>query len=195
MTPGEGPSDYWGPVPVFVACHGADTAAVDLGHGSMRCLGCSWRFDAADTDPGPDGRRFPPAHQRQVPAHEQAVGTLIQIAGLIGVDPSHPAVEQAIWQTTSSAGTGTHRPLHEMVASGLCELARVLTVSAANTAAARHLDKLAAFHADTDEAPFFTEATLYDLVGKDTARTLLSLVASAQRSMGAAPAGSGSTDD
>lgn len=188
MALSDSSSDYWGPAPVFVSCHGADMGAVDISGGRMRCLGCSEVFAVAETDPDPAGgdRRFPPAHQRQVPAHEQAVGTLTQIAGLIGVDPTHPAVEQAIWVATSSS-SGPRRPLHDMVASGLCELARVLTVSAANAAAAHHLDELAAFHADGDDAPFFTEATLYDLVGKDSARTLLALLASAQRSTGPAP--------
>lgn len=187
MTSRDGASDYWGPVPVFTPCHGADTAAVDIGGGRGRCLGCSEVFDAADLDPDPagSGKPFPPAHQRQVPADEQARSTLTQITELIGLDPRHPGVEQALWLATTSSGR--HRPLHDMVAVGLCELARVLTVSGSHAVAARDLDELAAFRATGDDAPFFTEATLYDLVGKDSARTLLALLASAQRSVGPAP--------
>lgn len=200
MTPGdvssgEGPSDYWGPVPVFVPCHGADTAAVEVVTGGRsRCLGCSAVFDAADLDPDPDGgnRRFPPAHRRQVPADEQARSTLTHVAELIGLDPRHPAVEQSLWLATTSSGAS--RPLHDMVSSGLCELARALTVSGSRAGAARDLDEFAAFRIEGDPAPFFSEATLYPLVGKDTGRSLLALLAAAQRSMGPA-SGAGPADD
>ena len=166
---------YWGPVDVHVGCHGVSIDARAPRHGnSWTCAGCLDGFPEEDLTAGEPGfpggpGKFPPPHQRRVRSDEQARTTLGDVAGLVGLDTRSDVVADALWAVTNRDGPS--RYLDEMVAAGLIEIARLLTVR--NAAAAASAAVAALTELRVDGTPFFSEAALSPLIGKDDARTVL----------------------
>lgn len=100
------------------------------------------------------------------------VGQIRQTLGLVKQDIGHPeqAAEEAM-RRNDNVDLG--------VAAGLQVIVNALIKRGSNAAAAKAISDLSALHLEGDEHPFFTEAHLYELIGKDAARSVLSFVRSA----------------
>lgn len=145
----------------------------------------------------------------EVPANieEQAQQKIEDIAVAMGFDRWDAIVTHARYTATRSE---TRRAVGEsvdaMVAYGASVLSQGLITRAALPVAAKEISDLLSFKLNSncwiakvgemhgydaedcevsDDAPFFTEAVLYPLLGKDDARTVLAYVKAAARAVGA----------
>jgi hypothetical protein len=120
-----------------------------------------------------------PLHERPINVYEQAEEIITDVAKRLGFEEWGDVA-----LTARSAGTDRDLRTHsvdKMVAIGLAHLQVALVTRGAAEEAGREIAKLTDFKCDQHEHPFFTEATLYDLLGKEDARTVLAYVHAAQR--------------
>lgn len=169
------------------------------------------------TDAGPhpyhsgERRMLPPPHRCLMTVKEQAAARITEVAVAAGFDRD----DQAVLAATSLATNGETRKqtIDGLVAVGVGALHEALTTRSAVEEASRAISALMSFRLDTNDdlreivaallpdetidedhhlwvdadAPFFSEAVLYPLLGKDAARTLLAHLNTAARATAAGP--------
>ena len=91
----------------------------------------------------------------------------------LGLDYWERSVLQAIDTDSHFDGAAYH---YDRVSKALSGLALVYARMASNTAASDAVRLLATFKSDGSDVPFFSEENLYEVVGKDDARSLLALI-------------------
>lgn len=123
----------------------------------------------------------PVPHLRLMSMREQADERLIAIGESLGFKRWDDAILDAL-----DAANRRTRVEHvdARVARGMSILTEALTRRAATPQLATALGNLMSFTRDTDDVEFFTEATLYELIGKDDARTLLALIRAVDEASG-----------
>lgn len=136
------------------------------------CSVCYAPLASDQLDELSNGKLVAVPHLKLMPLGEQARAHIEQIADMFDLDigtigyPNQRAEDAA-----QRAGN-----VDVAVALGLQMIASGLTARGSNAQAAKRVRELSGLHLDTDDHPFFTEATLYELLGKDNARTVLAYI-------------------
>lgn len=131
-----------------------------------KCDVCNAMFTAEQLV---DGKM--PEHARLLPKDDEAVELFEIMCVVAGVDPWSDGVVGARSQIRDSRC----ETLAGRLAAALPGLTAVLTRVDATTGATKAVDELLTFKLDRErEVPFFSETSLYELLGKDDARSLLS---------------------
>lgn len=131
-----------------------------------KCAVCDVMFTA---DQLVDGEM--PEHARLLPKDDEAIEIFEILCVVTDVDPWSDGVSGARAQIRDSRC----ETLAGRLAVALPGLTAVLTRMDATTGAAKAVDDLLTFKLDRErEVPFFSETSLYELLGKDDARSLLS---------------------
>lgn len=187
-TPREDTLGYYGDQWVWAPCYGNDQEAKDLKRTTeptSQCRVCLFQFPSAllrdGTNYNGESMKVPPLHERTLNIYDQAQAQVKAIGGLLGLDG-----EQIMIAELAASNRDNHvDSVDLMVAIGLNYLATTLIKRATVVEASRKIAGLATFKRERDEYPFFSEATLYDLIGKDDARSLLARVRAVIRATGA----------
>lgn len=177
---------YGGPPYVWEHCYGNDRPAKDTtneftfgrtGKRTFECVACNFGFPE-ELLRGPmmeDAKlEFPPLHDRRLNVYQQAEKIVGDVAEILGFDRWDDLVLSA-----RSAATDREQRTHsvdKMVSVGLSHLALTLATRSAVKEASQVAAEMLTFKCDQHEHPFFTEATLYELLGKEDARTVLHYV-------------------
>lgn len=203
----EAPFEGYETPEVWRRCHGEKIDARPQ-EGDFRppwkCAGCAGQFDAEEMTEGKPSfssgsGMFPPPHEVRVNIYDQARDKLTAAVVAAGLDPHDNAIMEAIWE--SREGQRDRTPT-SMLAAGFLRLGIVLERRAAveqTQKAVADLRNIKVGHEfvgfpeatkdcadeprDT-EAPFFTEAFLYRLLGKEAARTVLAYIHAVERATG-----------
>lgn len=119
-----------------------------------------------------------PLHARRLRGQEQAENVILLLTQVLGYEWG------ASIDATSAARSSRAETLDGMVADGLPALTAMLVRSDASAAIQEVVKDLVDYEHESDDAPFFTESNLYDLVGKDSARSILSRIRRLAKSVG-----------
>lgn len=121
-------------------------------------------------------------HSKPLPEHEQVERAVELVAALLGFDhwSNADTYARAATRDESSRRLG----FDGKVARGVAYLAEQLVRRDATQGAQAALAELLAFAREREEHPLFTEAGLYDLIGKGDARSVLSRLNTLTTAMG-----------
>jgi hypothetical protein len=199
-------SDQW------QRCHGEDTdARPEPDHArrygaDFKCAGCSMQFLASEMTEGKPSYNtgsgmFPPPHLRRLTVEDHCREQMIAAIKALGLDPFSESLREAVWATRDSERRVDQTHLSR-IAHAVTTLGVILTRQAAVEQTAEALTAMSKikvgdeflgfpeeakrYYEEGDEdAPFFTESFLYNLLGKEAARTILAVFHQAQRAAGA----------
>lgn len=163
-------TDYWSDPPVFTLCHyaGKDPKREERGFAPRLRVTFSCEYCGLPSD---DDSPLP-KHSRILTKRDQLGAIVETLAEVLGIDRwSDAALRASYAPQHENRGVG----LDGQVAESLQILAGVLYRRDALAGMATAITDLNTVVLDGNDAPFMTEGGTYELLGKDNARTVLSL--------------------
>jgi hypothetical protein len=173
---GERLDDFYGGRLVLAECLGSgETAELLRSFGDrpprFRCASCGLPLKEG----GPAIK-----HSKPVSESDQVRKILHEVCALLGVDAYTDGVSDAVYNAERSRA----ETMDGKVAMALPALAAVLIRRDATAGSRQAMKELQTFQRERDDHPLFTEKGLYDLIGKDEARSVLARTRALARTMG-----------
>jgi hypothetical protein len=142
-----------------------------------KCGYCDWSFRQ------PREGDLPPLHDHRVDIYQQTQRRVEKVAKVLGFGQHDDAVMHA--RAVCYPGDRRTGSVDSMLAEALHILEHALIRRAAVAETSKAVSNLLSFVPDNGKHPFFTEAGLYDLIGKEDARSVLSRVNAVARATAA----------